>query len=284
MIEVGTVPSEYTNLTIRDISVVGRAKQSDGATVAEASMSFGDFIDMINPLQHIPVVSSLYRAIAGDEINPVSRIAGDALYGGVMGIASAGLAAIGAISDEVVVASNNGRSLTGTVVAALSGSADAPKTVVASKTETTPTADLPKAPIVAAESAKAPQYLAMPTTKLPFGGVMDTATLGNAQENQTLALALAGQRDALQSQRALRNSRFEPPAQTPTEATAESASPSAPTTKELAAVGTPPMGPEAQTAMQALLQELAAMKAIKNYQSAAEITPFASGGLVNGIN
>lgn len=49
--------------------------------------SFSGFLDLINPLQHIPIVSSLYRRLTGDEINPVSRIAGGALFFGVAGLA-----------------------------------------------------------------------------------------------------------------------------------------------------------------------------------------------------
>lgn len=47
---------------------------------------FDDFIDMINPLQHIPVVSSIYRAVTGDEISPGARMVGGALLGGVTGV------------------------------------------------------------------------------------------------------------------------------------------------------------------------------------------------------
>lgn len=49
--------------------------------------SFGVLLDIINPLQHIPLVSTLYRRITGDDINPVSRIAGDTLFLGVLGFA-----------------------------------------------------------------------------------------------------------------------------------------------------------------------------------------------------
>lgn len=45
-------------------------------------------IDIINPLQHIPVISTMYRHITGDEISPVARIAGGALYGGPIGLAA----------------------------------------------------------------------------------------------------------------------------------------------------------------------------------------------------
>jgi hypothetical protein len=32
--------------------------------------TFAEFLDIINPLQHIPVVSTIYRAITGDQISP----------------------------------------------------------------------------------------------------------------------------------------------------------------------------------------------------------------------
>lgn len=60
--------------------------------------SFGDFLDIINPLQHIPIVSSLYRSITGDEISPVARIVGGTLYGGVVG---AGVAMAGALVEQI---------------------------------------------------------------------------------------------------------------------------------------------------------------------------------------
>jgi hypothetical protein len=56
--------------------------------------SFRDLIDIVNPLQHIPVVSTLYRHITGDEISNFSRIAGGALFGGLAGIAIGGVNAI----------------------------------------------------------------------------------------------------------------------------------------------------------------------------------------------
>jgi hypothetical protein len=46
---------------------------------------FGDVIDIVNPLQHIPVVNTLYRAITGDEIGNVPRVLGDTLFGGPLG-------------------------------------------------------------------------------------------------------------------------------------------------------------------------------------------------------
>ncbi|MGF1641278.1 MAG: hypothetical protein ACFCUO_10050 [Rhodospirillales bacterium] len=51
--------------------------------------TFFDILDIINPLQHIPVISTLYRAWTDDAIEPVPRIAGGALFGGLIGAASA---------------------------------------------------------------------------------------------------------------------------------------------------------------------------------------------------
>ncbi|MDA0654910.1 MAG: hypothetical protein O2912_00675 [Proteobacteria bacterium] len=51
--------------------------------------SFDDFLDIINPLQHIPIVSSIYRSVTGDGIEPGARIAGGALFGGGIGFVGA---------------------------------------------------------------------------------------------------------------------------------------------------------------------------------------------------
>ncbi len=54
----------------------------------DGGFSFHDLVSVINPLQHIPVVATLYRAITGDTIKPLARVAGDTLYGGWMGCVS----------------------------------------------------------------------------------------------------------------------------------------------------------------------------------------------------
>jgi len=54
----------------------------------DGSYGFLDFVDMINPLQHIPVVSTIYRNLTGDTIKPVSRVVGDTAFGGPIGAAT----------------------------------------------------------------------------------------------------------------------------------------------------------------------------------------------------
>ena len=48
-------------------------------------LSFRDILDLVNPLQHIPVVGNLYRKLTGDTIDPAIRVAGGALFGGPLG-------------------------------------------------------------------------------------------------------------------------------------------------------------------------------------------------------
>ncbi|MDA8230199.1 MAG: hypothetical protein M0006_02550 [Magnetospirillum sp.] len=50
------------------------------------SFSFKDLIDIINPLQHLPVISTIYREVTGDEPGAVGRLVGAALYGGPLGL------------------------------------------------------------------------------------------------------------------------------------------------------------------------------------------------------
>ncbi|HEU0095775.1 MAG TPA: hypothetical protein VFQ52_04930, partial [Rhizomicrobium sp.] len=67
---------------------VGRAGAAVAAVPASDGESnvgnfFNHVLDVVNPLQHLPVVGTLYRAITGDKIGAVEKIAGDTLYGGL---------------------------------------------------------------------------------------------------------------------------------------------------------------------------------------------------------
>lgn len=63
-------------------------QQSANAQNPDEEFGFTDFLDMINPLQHIPVVSYFYRQITGDTIKPPAQIIGGAVFGGALGAAS----------------------------------------------------------------------------------------------------------------------------------------------------------------------------------------------------
>ncbi len=70
------------------------------------SEEFGlsDVLDIVNPLQHIPVVNQLYREFTGDQIKPSSKIVGGALFGGPAGAA-------GGLIDAIIV-HETGRDMT----------------------------------------------------------------------------------------------------------------------------------------------------------------------------
>ena len=57
--------------------------------IPDRDFKFGDLLDVINPLQHIPVVGSLYRNLTGDEISGPAKIMGGLLYGGPVGLVAA---------------------------------------------------------------------------------------------------------------------------------------------------------------------------------------------------
>jgi hypothetical protein len=80
--------------------------------------SFEDVLDLINPLQHIPLISSMYRESTGDTIGAVPRVLGDALYGG--GLVGAAIGAASALVN-VAVEAVTGKDVGGTMMALLSG-------------------------------------------------------------------------------------------------------------------------------------------------------------------
>ena len=61
---------------------------SPGTAKPAHRFSFDDFLDIVNPLQHLPVVGTLYRKLTGDKIGTPEKIVGDGLYGGVWGLVS----------------------------------------------------------------------------------------------------------------------------------------------------------------------------------------------------
>lgn len=78
-----------------DRRVAGGALAGDPpALKGDDAFTVGDFLSILNPLQHIPVVSNIYRWITGDTIKPAARVIGGALYGGPIGLVSAALNAV----------------------------------------------------------------------------------------------------------------------------------------------------------------------------------------------
>lgn len=146
------------------------ADKSSGDTSGAAPHEsfFHHLWDVINPLQHLPVIGTIYRAITGEHLDPVEKIAGDTLYGGLWG-------AVSSIAD-VAFESITGKSFEDTALA-LFKSDD--KIKVASTKVAVPTINAN----VSLPSADLP---ALPTTTVAANapanipGSMDVAALTNA--------------------------------------------------------------------------------------------------------
>lgn len=101
------------------------------APFGDDGFTFADLLDIVNPLQHIPVVGTLYRHITGDTLDAGARVIGGALFGGPIGIAVAGVNAL--------LKEGSGRDAGEHVLAVFDGGeAPAPPTAVADGTRAVP--------------------------------------------------------------------------------------------------------------------------------------------------
>lgn len=141
----------------------GRPREDGAAAPAEAKpersiwqrafgddgLSFGTLLDIINPLQHIPVVSTIYQRLTGDEASPAANIIGGALFGGPIGllVASADSAIKGEtgkdIGGHVFALLETPPQPTETAIADAGGAPETHGTAEPVETETTQVADTP---------------------------------------------------------------------------------------------------------------------------------------------
>lgn len=77
--------SEKTASDISALEIDSPAETAVSPEKDEGTFGFLDFLDIINPLQHIPVVSTIYQHVTGDTIKPAAEIFGGALFGGPVG-------------------------------------------------------------------------------------------------------------------------------------------------------------------------------------------------------
>ncbi|HUO92155.1 MAG TPA: hypothetical protein VMU22_04495 [Rhizomicrobium sp.] len=121
---------------------------------ANDDFTFDDLISIVNPLQHIPVVSTVYRAVTGDTIKPFERILGDTLYGGMWGMVSS--------VANVVYEDVTGKDFGQTVLDFVMGNDDAPAT----RDGSSPMSDAAATPasINSAASTAAVQPASLPAT------------------------------------------------------------------------------------------------------------------------
>jgi hypothetical protein len=88
----------------------GNLTREDTNFFGEDGFGFDDFLDIINPLQHLPIISIAYRELTGNEISPGARVLGGGLFGGpvgaMVGAAEAAVAGATGGKDLAVVAWN----------------------------------------------------------------------------------------------------------------------------------------------------------------------------------
>jgi hypothetical protein len=84
MSDIAAVAPSSTNTNQEPTAASGDAKMWSGLSFKGV---LKDVLDTINPLQHLPLIGSVYRYLTGDEPSGGARIAGDTLYGGPIGLA-----------------------------------------------------------------------------------------------------------------------------------------------------------------------------------------------------
>ena len=121
--------------------------------------SFEDVLDTINPLHHIPIISTLYHESSGDTIGAVPRVLGGALYG--LGPIGAVLGAASALVN-VAVEAVTGKDIGGTMMALLTGDESDGTALAEDKSGTSSTGGAAAA-APAADNAKAADTSPLPS-------------------------------------------------------------------------------------------------------------------------
>ena len=166
-----------------DMSDQSVGDETDSSFFGSDGMTFGDLLDIINPLQHIPIISTIYRALTGDEISLGARIVGGALFGGPIGL--------GAAVVNAAIEASTGDDIGGLIMATLTDSTPSKtvQTAAAPPVEnsahtigtdpallrigTMPISLLPKTNVATPSPAAQPQIAANTpfiASGLPFGG------------------------------------------------------------------------------------------------------------------
>jgi hypothetical protein len=143
---------------------------------------FADFIDIINPLQHIPIVATIYRNLSGDQIGAAPRVIGGALWGRIGGFVT-GLA-------NAVVEWWSGKDIGDHIYAAIFGAAnkDSNDAPVAQK-KTTPTGAVVGAVISGAALMSRGGHSTIVTSAEPLATVFERDVVGpNTMRSEPLLM------------------------------------------------------------------------------------------------
>lgn len=128
---------------------------------------FQHILDVINPLQHLPIIGTIYRAATGERLDPVEKIAGDAIYGGLWG-------AVTAVAD-VAFEAITGKSVEDTVMAWFKGGSS-PRQVASAK--------LAPSHIQVLQSLPSGELPALPGADVARSDTLDIVALTGALSNK----------------------------------------------------------------------------------------------------
>ena len=144
----------YSSAAPEPRDVTAQAPQVPAADTADEGffgrdgLNFDDFLDLINPLQHLPIISTFYRAATGDEISIGARVLGGALFGGIFGFVAAMVNAF--------IADTTGKDIGEHVLALFDGSDEGPQVATTAATQPPAASAIGDAQAVAASLAGAP--------------------------------------------------------------------------------------------------------------------------------
>jgi len=100
--ETGTNITPVTQTGLAPAPTAGHptadSDDQDHSLFGADGLTFHDLLDIINPLQHLPVVSNIYREMSGDELSPGARMMGGGLFGGFIGL---GVAMFNAVLEDL---------------------------------------------------------------------------------------------------------------------------------------------------------------------------------------
>lgn len=100
-----SVNTKLAAQALSPVQVRTAAKSEPAETLADKmSVGFEDLLDVVNPLQQLPVVSQVYREATGETISIPARLAGGFLFGGPAGlIGSAAMALFEEVTGDSVL-------------------------------------------------------------------------------------------------------------------------------------------------------------------------------------
>jgi hypothetical protein len=182
--------------TSESVTVTANKSGTADTTGNQDEGFFHHLLDVVNPLQHLPVIGTIYRAITGEHIGPVEQIAGDTLYGGLWG----GVSSVA----EVAYQSIAGKSVEDTVMGWLGIGSDGNSDIASQKVaapsialaQSLPSGDMPSLPGATQLASAAPDgadFTALASSLSARG--LDSATASRALDayRRTVGMALQPQ-------------------------------------------------------------------------------------------